>query len=254
MANYFNGKIFVVRKIAIIFILSLLANSHVFSLTVKSWIEFKGGIQFIDTTITQLTDSLYVQPSIAVNHEIFPFELSYNVLSDNTLAGVVSAGYLSIGGEVNKYFTNGVLNEHYKVDFSRFAALLGGRKYFGVPGRENNTCWFFGADMGLAKTINANLTRQIYSMNGNTISDGYFAYDSIDIMFRAIFGAQYWINKNLGIGINAGYIWSQPHISGTAFAIADRDFSGIYFEASVVYDFMSFFVKTVKIREEKKDK
>ena len=223
--------------------ISILLNSAAYSAAIKGWVELKGGMQFIDTTITQLTETLYVSPSIVVNHDIYPMEIDYTVLSDNGVAAVAGAGYSIVKGEDDKYFFGGSLDSVYKVDFSRLLFTLGGRKYFGSPGKANNTCFYFGADLGLSMTTDAYIDVKQYSMAGELTGSGHYKYETLDVIIRGSIGAEYWINKYIGAAVCGGYIWSQPHISGTSYALADRDFSGIYIEASFLYDFMAHFSK-----------
>lgn len=236
-----RGKRTVLKTAAFVFVLSLYFISSSYAVFVKGWLELKGGIQFIDTSITKLTSSLDVVPSITVSHEFFPMEISYSVISDNMLAGVVSFGYDIISGQVDQYYAGGGLAGNYKVDFSRMVLLLGGRKYFGSPGKDNNSCWYFGGGLGVSKMVNANINHKTYSIAGNLTGDNTYTYESIDIVFRAGVGGEYWLNKNFGFGLDVGYVWGQPHIGGTEFALEDRDFSGVYIEASFLTDFMAFF-------------
>ncbi len=243
MVKYFNNKVSRVGKTAIIAMIYFILNSNIYSTAIKGWIEFKGGMQFIDTTITQLTDTIYVDPHIVVNHDIYPLEIDYTVLSDNGVAAVAGAGYSTVKGEDDKYFFGGTLDSVYKVDFSRLLFTLGGRKYFGIPGKANNTCFYFGADLGLSMTTDAYINVKQYSLAGDLIGSGYYKYETLDVMIRASIGAEYWISKYIGMAVCGGYILSQPHISGTPYALSDRDFSGIYIEASFLYDFMAHFDK-----------
>ena len=235
-----RGKSAVLKTAGFVLILSLLFVSSS-AVSVKGWIEIKGGIQFIDTTITKLTSSLDVMPSITVSHEFFPLEISYSVISDNTLAGVVSFGYDIISGRVDQYYSGGVLAGVYEVDFSRVVVLVGGRKYFGSPGKANNTCWYFGGGLGVSTMVNAGIKHETYNMAGDLISEDKYIYESVDIVFRAGLGGEYWLNRNFGFGLDVGYVWGQPHIGGTEFALEDRDFSGVYIEAGFLTDFMGFF-------------
>ena len=240
-----RGKSSVLKKAFFVLILSLqfISSSAV---SIKGWLELKGGIQFIDTSITKLTASLDVVPSITVSHEFFPMEISYSVISDNTLAGVVSFGYDIISGRVDQYYAGGGIAGVYEVDFSRVVLLVGGRKYFGSPGKANNTCWYFGGDLGVSKMVNAYINHKTYSMAGGLTGDNTYTYESVDIVFRAGIGGEYWLNKNFGFGLDVGYVWGQPHIGGTEFALSDRDFSGVYIEAGFLTDFMSFFERKSK--------
>src|ERR1035437_2161604 len=247
MANFCAVKSPGFRITAFIMIMTVFICQAAHCAAVKGWAELKCGIQFIDTTITQLNNALpAIAPAIVVNHEIFPVEISYCILSDNGIASILSFGYSAIGGENDKYYSTGTIQEYHKVDFSRLIFLVGGRKYFGSPGKEDNTCWYFGADLGLSTAPNSYIEKNTYALNGDLTGSGRYEYNSVDVVFRASVGAEYWVNKYIGFAVSGGYVWDQPHISGTSYGIADRDFAGAYLEAAFLWDIAKSFERKKK--------